>query len=815
MGVIWHKVWRDLAHNKVRTALAVLSIATGVFALGLVFGMHGLIDAHLAQESEVSRPANLTFRGERLGQETVEATLREPGVAYAELETVAVIRWRLPQEAEWQRGVLVARENYNAQLVSRVELLEGNWPGESKNPQSGFTLAVERQTSRHFDIPLGASIVVGSGHGEMAFIGGVVRKSYVTPLLPGQPATFYSTPEMITRLTGVRDPNKLYVRLAPDQESIDHVRKQVEDRLERMGLSITGFTSVGAEDGIPADWMGDMLDAMFVILAVAGVALLGLSAFLIINTMRAIIARQMWQIGVMKALGATCWRVAHVYLSTALVYGLLALPLAIPLAVIGANVLTNLLLKMINIIATVGFQISLAAVAVQVMMAVVVSLLAAAMPVIGGARISAHACLSTYGLDGRFGRSSLDRLVRRVRFLPRPIALSLRNVFRRKMRVALTLTTFVIVGVMFISVTSLRSSFYRSVEMMLKGFAYDVMIVSPRHYRVDRLIEVTESAPGVVRVEVWERVYANLSLVAGPERRPQLVEGHNQGTGEKDILIFGRPPGSEALRPSVVAGRDLLPGEGRAIVIDNRIAVERGIGVGDEVTLTIAGRESTWTVVGLLAQTAAAGPEVTSFVPFDTLAQETGHADRGNMVIVISEAHDAAAREQLVTDLGDVYAAQHIETTYLGSADELRQTLYASFDVQSYLMWAIGFLAAVVGSMGLVGTLSINVIERMREVGVMRAVGAVSWDVFGIFVGEGVCLGVLSWVLTVPLSYPGARVFSDTIGMISFGSPYDFEYSFSSVIVWLVLVVALSALSSVWPAWRATRVSVREALAYE
>jgi putative ABC transport system permease protein len=739
MGVIWYKVWRDLAHNKVRTALAVLSIATGVFALGLVFGMHGLMDAHLAQEDEVGRPANLTFRGERLGQQTVEATLREPGVAYAELETVAIIRWRLPQEAEWQRGVLVARDNYDAQLISRVELLEGNWPSESKNPQSGFMFAVERQTSRHFDIPPGASIVVGSGHGEMALVGGVVRKSYVTPLLPGQPATFYSTPEMIARLTGVRDPNKLYVRLAPGQESIDDVQKQVEDRLERMGLSITGFTSVGVEDGIPADWMGDMLDAMFVVLAVSGVALLGLSAFLIINTMRAIIARQVWQIGVMKALGATFWRVVYVYLSTALVYGLLALPLAIPLAVIGANVLTNLLLEMINIITTVGFQISVAAVVVQVVMAVVVSLLAAAIPVIGGARISAHACLSTYGLDGRFGRGLLDRLVAHMRFLPRPMALSLRNVFRRKMRVALTLTTFVIVGVMFISVTSLRSSFYRSVEVMLKGFAYDVMIVSPRHYRVGQLIEVTESAPGVVRVEVWERVYADLSLATGPE--------HSRGTGEKEILIFGRPAGSEALRPSVVAGRDLLPGEGRAIVIDNRIAVEKGIGVGDEVTLVIAGRESTWTVVGLLAQTAAAGPDVTSFVPSDMLVQETGHADRGNMVIVISEAHDTAAREQLVADLGDVYAAQHIETIYLSSADELRQTLYASFDVQSYLFWTMGFLAAVVGSMGLVGTFSINVIERMREVGVMRAVGAVSWDVFGIFVGEGVCLGVLSWVL--------------------------------------------------------------------
>ena len=349
MGVIWHKVWRDLAHNKVRTALAVLSIATGVFALGLVFGMRGLMETHLAQEDEVSQPAHLTFRGERLGQETVEAALREPGVAYAELETVAVIRWRLPQEAEWQRGLLVARENYDTQLVSRVALLEGNWPSESGSTKSGITLAVERQTSRHFDIPLGAPVVVESGHGEMASIGGVVRKSYVTPLQPGQPATFYATPEMITRLTGMRDPNKLHVRLVPGQENIDVVRKQVEERLERMGLSVTGFTSAGVEDGVPVDWLRDMLDATFLILAVLGVALLGVSAFLITNTMHAITARQMWQIGVMKALGATFWQVVRVYLSTAGVYGLLALPLTIPLAVIGANALSNLVLETINI----------------------------------------------------------------------------------------------------------------------------------------------------------------------------------------------------------------------------------------------------------------------------------------------------------------------------------------------------------------------------------------------------------------------------------------------------------------------------------
>jgi putative ABC transport system permease protein len=133
----------------------------------------------------------------------------------------------------------------------------------------------------------------------------------------------------------------------------------------------------------------------------------------------------------------------------------------------------------------------------------------------------------------------------------------------------------------------------------------------------------------------------------------------------------------------------------------------------------------------------------------------------------------------------------------------------------SYLLLTMALLVAVVGGMGLAGTLSISVIERMREIGIMRATGALTSAIFGIFVGEGISLGVLSWLLVVPLSYPGARLFSAALGLALFQTELEFRYSVPSVVAWLVLVVVLSALSSLWPAWRAARVSVREALAYE
>ena len=76
-------------------------------------------------------------------------------------------------------------------------------------------------------------------------------------------------------------------------------------------------------------------------------------------------------------------------------------------------------------------------------------------------------------------------------------------------------------------------------------------------------------------------------------------------------------------------------------------------------------------------------------------------------------------------------------------------------------------------------------------------------------------MGLLSWLFAVPISLPGSRVFSDVLGSAVINFPLEFVYSMNGIILWFVIVVALSALASLWPALRATKVSVREALAYE
>ena len=159
MSVIWRKAWRDLANNKLRTLLVVLSIAVGVFALGLIFGVHGVMGERMTEDHRATYPAHLVFWGGPFDQSVIDLVLRDPCVADAGGEIQASIRWKLEGDADWNDGDLVARPNYAAQHMELIELLEGQWPEER-------VLAIERQSARYFGITSGTEIIVELGQRE-------------------------------------------------------------------------------------------------------------------------------------------------------------------------------------------------------------------------------------------------------------------------------------------------------------------------------------------------------------------------------------------------------------------------------------------------------------------------------------------------------------------------------------------------------------------------------------------------------------------------------------------------------------------------
>jgi putative ABC transport system permease protein len=788
MSIIWRKLWRDLWRSKLRTSLIVISTAMGVFSLGFVYGAGDVLDTRLTQSHRASVPAHVTLYTGRFGEEVVEIVQEQAGVADAEGEATTRIRWKLPGESEWRDANVIARSDFETQRMGLIDLLEGAWPSERR-------LAAEGMTLRQFGIPLGGEVIVEFGRGERRLVvTGVVRHPQAAPPPLGEPV-FLATMDTIAWLAG--EPvgfNRLNLRLdAFDEERAGEVAELVQDRLERMGIGV-GFYAVSDPEVHPIQ---ETLDALQQILAVLGVLSLGLAGFLIVNMMNAIVAQEVWQIGVMKVVGATRARIMRIYLAMALVYGSLSLILAVPLAAVAAYLVTGLLLDLVNVPrGSLGFTPT--ALVIQLAIGLIMPIVAALVPVLSAARITPHRAISSYGLGAGFGRHWLDRLIGRIRRLPRPLALSLRNTFRRKARIALTMTTLVLGGVMFMVVVSVSASMNNTLELLIDELGFDVIAGFGRAHRVQRLVSVAESVPGVSHAEVWNQVPAQISLPGGDKF---------------DGFIWGVPADSEMFKPRVISGRALLPGDGRAILLNSKIADDEGFQVGDVITVTVLEREATWTVVGLALNVNNQQRE--SFVPFDALARTLGSVGRGGLVMLEAEDDTVATQERLVHDLRAAYTEQRMEPTYFESAAQARERNQVQFNVITYLMMAMAILAAAVGSIGLMSVMSVNVVERRREIGVMRAIGARSETILGIFVTEGVLVGVLSWLLAVPLSYPVARLFNDMVSRTIFRVPLDFYYAVNGAVGWLAIAVVLSAVASLWPALKAAQVSVREVLAYE
>jgi putative ABC transport system permease protein len=789
MSIIWRKVWRDLWNSKFRTALVILSTAVGVFALGFVFGTSDVMSIGMTESHKASLFPHITFYTGLFDDDVVETILHESDVAEAEGERVSSIRWKLEGDEDWNDGAITTRDDYEAQRTNLLDLVDGDWP-------TGRGLAVERLASQHFHIPMGTEIIVEFGRGERRLpIEGVARAAQVFPPQWGGDANFYASPETLVWLTDQEQGfNRLNVLLKSfSEEGAEEAAERIQDRLERMDIVVGGHQISDPE----VHWAQETMDSILLILKVLGGLSLALSGFLIINMMNATVTQQVWQIGVMKVVGGTRGRVIRVYLTMASIYGLLSLFLAVPLGAVGAHLLASWMLDLFNIIGS-GFRVMPLAVGVQVVVGLIVPLFAALVPVVGGARITPHQAISNYGLGAGFGRSWLDTIIGRIRRLPRPLALSLRNTFRRKARIVLTLITLVLGGMMFIVVLSVGSSMHNTIDVLLNDFGFDVLVVFDRAHRAARLLEAAESVDAVTRAEVWDVRIATLELGGGEESQGQL---------------WGIPDNSEMFSPRLTNGRALAPEDGNAILLNNRIAVDNDIHVGDTVTMTVEGKEITWTVVGTIINLNNNFSD--NFVPFDTLAREIGNANRGAFVMMKTAEHNVETHDMVIRELRAACTARRIKPVFFQSGGELRQQTGAQFDVITYLMLAMAVLAAAVGSIGLMSTMSINVVERRREIGVMRAIGAPSLAILGIIIIEGIMVGTMSWLIAAPLSYPGARLFNNVLGETVFQMPLDFVYSMPALVGWLVIIVIMSALASLWPALQATQVSVREALAYE
>ncbi|MFN2145944.1 MAG: ABC transporter permease, partial [Anaerolineales bacterium] len=232
------------------------------------------------------------------------------------------------------------------------------------------------------------------------------------------------------------------------------------------------------------------------------------------------------------------------------------------------------------------------------------------------------------------------------------------------------------------------------------------------------------------------------------------------------------------------------------------------------VTLRIRGRDTEWQIAGVYSISGSIDYALV-YTTYEYLSRLGGFPGQVYSIRVETQQHDLESTRLAADGLRDVFELNSIPLGYVELASEWREQQKSQTDVMVYFMLIMAILTAIVGGLGLMGTMSINTLERTREIGVMRAIGADNADIQWIVLVEGLFIGLVSWLVSILLSIPITMVLVVGVGEAVFDGPLPFTFGPLGVTVWLFGTLLIAGLASSLPARRASRLTIRDTLAYE
>ncbi len=790
----WRKVLSDLWDNKSRTLLVVASIAVGVFSIGMIAGAYEIISNDMGASYASAVPANIDMRIDPFNQVLLDSLQSMDGVKDAEGRGFFSVRTRHPG-GEWTNLELVAIDDFNAVQINLLLPLQGNPVPADKQ------VILEQKALNDLSVKVGDDLDFQLPNGKIKTmtVVGIVQDQTTGAGDFLSPPLGYVTLDTLPWLGLPPLYNHLLVTVNGNSNDIDHIRQvsaAVTDKIEKSGRQVYR-TKLNMSNEHP---MASTVKAILGILMALGLLIVFLSGSLIANTLNSLLTQHLPHIGVMKLIGARSQQIFGMYIVLILSFGLIALLIALPTGGQAAYALSELIASKMNFNLQ-GYRIVPLAFTLQAIVALLVPLAAGFIPVNNGSRIKVQAAISGNGTaSGKASSGWLERLGSRVKWLSRPMLISLRNTFRRKRRLLLTLLTLTIGGAIFIGVFNVQRSLNDYMVMTGKYFIADVTLSFDRPYRVNEINQAVMRIPHVQHVEGWLQLGAEIINSAGDT--------------SANLSILAPPVDSKLIEPIMLQGRWLKPGDTTAITVGEAIWSDYpGLKPGDQLKLKLNGQEDYWTVVGIFRFISR--DQIIAYASYDYISQLLSLTGQSSSYRVVTDQHSLEYQKQMAATIDSNLRGlgYHVSESQAGLAT--LQIASESLAILINFLLIMALLTATVGSIGLTGTMGMNVMERTREIGIMRAIGATDSQIMKTVMVEGLIIGMISWFLAAIVSFPITILLSRIISMAIFNSPSKFMLNPLGFLIWLGLVLVLAAVASVLPARNAAHLTIREVLAYE
>lgn len=786
--------WRQLSRHRGRTALTIATLAAAVIGVWL-FAAPRDFDAAMNErvESDILHDAILRPDGVLVDDTGLTAMRAVSNVDALDVRATHITEMQVGDRIQdvWLVGV----RDFDDQRVNVISVDAGERPEVEGTIHQALTDPVNARGARGAG-DIGDTVLIRNSRGRFEQLS-----------ITGEGTSVHLSHEASEWITVLYVPIEVVWDLAPFDDVFTQIEYRVEDRNEvilaeatdsireklaelKPTVQYNALVEVRPADEWPGEDDFDNFLVLFWVIAGVSVA----SAFVLVSsTMATFMREQARAIGVMKSIGGRRRQILATYLSTAAFLGvggtLVGTAIGLPLA----NLLTNYLGGFQGV--EIGWRVSGLALALSVAVGVGVTVLASLPPLLRGTRITVQEAFGQSTTDAAFGMSRVDRLVTRVHWLPRTAQLGLRGAGRRKLRgIATHLQIALAVGTL-LGFTSLAITIIEVSEQSRSAEGGDIELYNFGGGRsLDR--GATDRVAAINGVD-----------------RVQPIIGADLLVGDTDTFTWGLPA-EPVFAYDLDEGRWFTAAENEraepVAVVGPALATLYDIEVGESVRAETVLGPTTFEVVGI--DTTLVGDGLAVFIPIETALDVTDRT-RPTWFWITTTSADTNDIDRVATEIRQTLDPQgygyKTDVRYIERAADRQEdrTIIA-------IILSLGIPIVAMGMIGLASAMTTNILERTREIGVMRSIGARARDIRRVFLAEAVVLVVLGWITGIAVGYVIGQIILRTMSD-AFNVSFTLRYPLWPIAVALIvaLLVAVAVLRR--PLRRAGQLSPSVALRYE
>ncbi|MEZ5996155.1 MAG: FtsX-like permease family protein [Hyphomonadaceae bacterium] len=768
MMVALRKILGDLRHAWGRILLLFVAVALGQAAMVASNSTRTVIGREIPRNFASASPSDAMV--EVTGFDPANFDSLPPAAGVSRLDIVAPLaaRYRLAN-GTWLPIMLFGRRDFDDLRAQRVFHESGAWP-----PGRGGVL-IERSGLSLLETPEGGEMQIGFGRGALSRLRyvGVAHDPMQAPSYQEGALYGYVSLETMRELAGER-PVQFLIMLDAGANAVS-ATQALSAILSERGARVTRVSL-----SPPSHPHGDLMNGLLLLLAGSTVLSFILALFVSASIVSSLVQRQQRQIGVLRALGASRLRIALSYLAFALTPALAGIGAGVWLGGRAAALLEQVIAWELNLTIveaaapTPGWLIAVGA--AGVVAAIIVPISASlAKPV--------RAILQDGGIEGTRAWLRLPALA--------PIdQMAMAEAFRRPVRTTITVVALTIAGASLLTSANTFASLMGVVDRFLAARGDDITTTMTDTPDVAALSARLGAIDGLERYELWDVRSVTASLPGTPGMRLPLISPPADSEMGRPAILSGRAPAAagEITISQVLADRLHIPvGAEATLALDDRSTAARVVGMHDEWGMSLWTNEATY---ALLAGPADRSRQIRTQAPLDRLDE-------------VSTAIEQA-----------VLAANSFPSNTTTRVGFRAGMLNHFLNFFQFLLVGCA-AAAIVGAAALTATISSNVLERTREIGVLRTLGATWRTVFRLVAGQALTLAVFSLVLAIVVSVALSMVTVDMLEANAMPMRMDLKVSWAAIGIWFVASLVIALLAAIGPALRIQATPIRQAIAHD